>query len=501
VPLSVYLISFILCFARGRFYIPGAAHLGFGIAAYLLALWSISPHMAAYQQIAILVLVFFICCMFCHGELYRLRPDSAHLTTFYLCISLGGALGGVFVSLVAPHIFPGFWEFWLAIFACFALMIAFIFRDPGSWLRRTSIWIPVSLALFASTLAAKVLTGSFKSWQYFIFGLAALSLAYGILMIRAADGAGLSPSRLSLRLTRVALVGSAFAVAAVCLTSVAVGYKSRVWSGRNFYGVLAIKHYQDVSPRERGYSLVHGRTLHGFQLDAPGSDRVPTTYFSPSSGVGLTFGNHLRSISVDHQALNVGVIGLGIGTISAYGRAGDRLRFYEINDRVIRIARGEIGHFSYLSACPAAVTVVPGDARISLERELQSGQKQDFDIFVVDAFSSDAIPVHLLTAEALQLYLQHLRDEHSVVAFHITNKSLDLVPVVARLAEHFGLRMERVVSVGNNLLVAKSEWMLLGRDPEFFARPQMRSAAQIIPARRVRLWTDDYSNLAQIWRY
>jgi hypothetical protein len=333
------------------------------------------------------------------------------------------------------------------------------------------------------------------------FAFALLALAYGIRKIQRLDGAAYAPSRLALRLTRVALVGSAFGVAAVCLTSVAVGYRSRVWSGRNFYGVLAISRYEDVSPWEHGYSLVHGRTLHGFQLEAPGSERVPTTYFSPSSGVGLAFQNHYRRTSADQQAVNVGVIGLGIGTISAYGRAGDHLRFYEINDRVIRIARGEYGHFSYLNSCPAAVTVVPGDARISLERELQSGQKQNFDIFVIDAFSSDAIPVHLLTAEALQLYLQHLRDEHSVVAFHITNKSLDLVPVVARLAEHFGLKMQRVVSVGNNLLVARSEWMLLSRDPEFFARPQMRSAAQIIPARRVRLWTDDYSNLAQIWRY
>jgi len=265
--------------------------------------------------------------------------------------------------------------------------------------------------------------------------------------------------------------------------------------------VLAINHYQSTTPSQRGYSLVHGVTLHGFQFEAPGSARVPTSYFSHTSGVGLAFQNHYRTTSPDQQPVNLGVIGLGIGTIAAYGRAGDHLRFYEINDRVIRIARGEYGHFSYLSGCPAAVTVVPGDARISLERELQSGQKQNFDILVVDAFSSDAIPVHLLTVEAMQLYLQHLRDEHSVIAFHISNKSLDLVPVVTRLAEHFGLGTERVVSLGGSPTFSNSEWMLVSRDGDFFKRPELRAAARTIPIRRLPLWTDDYSNLAQILRY
>jgi len=497
-PLALYLLSFILCFAKGRFYVPGMAHLGLGVAAYLLALWSVSPQMAALRQIATLTFVFFVCCMFCHGELYRRRPGSSHLTTFYVCISLGGALGGVFVSLVAPHIFPGFWEFWLAIFACIGLMLTFVIRDPGSWLRRTSIWIPVALVLLALTCALRIRAGSFRPWHSFMFVLGVAALAYGLWNMRRKNGVITFPSPLALRLTRVALVGCAAAVASVCILGVAAGYRARVWSGRNFYGVLAINHYTDG---HRGYSLAHGRTLHGFQLEAPGSERIPTTYYSRESGVGLAFQNQQRLISREHQSVNVGAIGLGIGTISAYGRAGDHFRFYEINDRVIRIARGEYGHFSYLSGCPAAVTIVPGDARISLERELQSGQKQDFDILVVDAFSGDAIPVHLLTAEAMQLYLKHLRDEHSVLAIHISNRSLDLVPVVARLAENFGLKMERVETAGDGLLVARSEWMLLSRDPGFFDRPQMRSAAQTIEARRVQLWTDDYSNLAQLLRY
>ena len=499
VPLSVYLISFVLCFGSGRLYVPGAVHLGFGIAAYLLAIWVVSWSMVVYSQIAILVFVLFVCCMFCHGELYRRRPARAHLTTFYLSISLGGALGGVFVTLIAPYIFPGFWEFWLATFTCIALMLTFLIRDPCSWLPRTSPWIPVAVAIFALTFALRLQSGVFLPWHFVLFALAIPLLVLGIRNIQSSAGGPSPPS--VLRLTRIALLASASALVIVCVTSIAATYKEQVWAGRNFYGVLSIRRNQGRFAAQIGYSLFHGRTLHGFQMEGQGSERLPTSYYSPISGVGLTFRNHFRVVSPGGQGLNVGVIGLGIGTIAAYGRAGDHIRFYEINDRVIRVARGEYGHFSYLSGCPATVTVVPGDARLSLERELQSGQNQKFDILVVDAFSGDAIPVHLLTAEAMHLYLQHLRDEHSVIAFHVSNNSLDLVPVVATLAENSRLKMEIVSSGRKDLLFFNSTWTLLSRDPGFFARPQMVSAAQVVPRRRVRLWTDDYSSLAQILRY
>ncbi|MBN1886487.1 MAG: fused MFS/spermidine synthase [Thermoflexales bacterium] len=192
---------------------------------------------------------------------------------------------------------------------------------------------------------------------------------------------------------------------------------------------------------------------------------------------------------------------MGTGTLAAYGRMGDVFRFYEINPEVIRLAQGEGAYFSYLADCPAQVEVVPGDARMVLERELAAGETQRFDLLVVDAFSGDSIPVHLLTKEAFDIYLAHLQPD-GVIALHISNRYLDVQPVAQRLADQFELGTAFIDTTEDEQLGSHSSWVLVTRDESFLAQPQIarRSVSQAASTAS-RLWTDDYTNLFQVLKW
>ena len=240
--------------------------------------------------------------------------------------------------------------------------------------------------------------------------------------------------------------------------------------------------------------MIHGVTVHGIQfLD----DRTrPTTYYVEDSGVGLLLLNHPKYA----ENMRVGVLGLGAGTLATYAQTGDVYRYYEINPVVVRLAEGEGGYFSFLKDSKAETTVVTGDARISLEQELSQGQAQNFDVLVLDTFSSDSIPVHLVTREAFALYLEHLAAD-GVIAAHISNRHLDLRPVLWQLAQEFDLEMVQVnrsSSPGDSGF--PSEWILLARDPAILGIPAIKSHAISFSGYNtpVKLWTDDYSNLFQI---
>jgi spermidine synthase len=197
------------------------------------------------------------------------------------------------------------------------------------------------------------------------------------------------------------------------------------------------------------------------------------------------------------RSIRMGAIGLGIGTVAAYGQPGDYIRFYEINPGVIKIATDPRGFFSYLRDSPATVEIIPGDARLSMESEVASDHSQNFDVLVVDAFSGDAIPVHLLTREAIEIYLRELAPK-GVLAFHISNRYLDLRPVIHELAENFKLRSGWIHSPGARLS-QPSDWILLARSNEILGQPEIARQLQSLDSqRKVRLWTDDYSNLFQI---
>ena len=222
--------------------------------------------------------------------------------------------------------------------------------------------------------------------------------------------------------------------------------------------------------------------------------RLPSTYYGPKSGAGLAL------LTNRAETQRVGVIGLGVGTLAAYGRAGDTVRFYEINPRVTAAARS---HFTYLADSPATVEVAQGDARLLMQQELDAQGSQRFDVIVVDAFSGDAIPMHLMTREALALYGKHLLPT-GVIAFHISNRHLLLAPVVKRLAEDAGMQALRVhfEPVPNNLtLEHSSEYVLLTRDARFLQDPVIRERGEAIDAAGVTTWTDDHSNLLGAMRW
>jgi SAM-dependent methyltransferase len=437
VPLSLYLLSFVLCFSgvagyrRGIFLRLLAVALG-GMA-YALSAQFVNP------SLFILIPLFcgglFVGCMVCHGELARLKPHPNRLTGFYLAVSLGGALGGVFAVVVAPRLFEGFFELHVTLAACAVLVLLVLRRDPKSLLARGG-WQPAWLAAVAVVLV--------------------LVASLAVVMRRQTSAASVMM--------------------------------------RNFYGVLRVIDIEPVrivliegetakpleaEPVRR--KLMHGSIEHGLQFLGPEARREPTAYYGRTSGAGRTLAALAR-----REKLHVGLVGLGVGTLAAYGRPGDRYRFYEINPQVVEAARE---YFHYLEDSRAEIEIVLGDARLSLERE----PPHQFDALLLDAFSSDAIPVHLLTREAFELYSRHLAPD-GVLAVHISNHYLDLAPVVARQAEELGWNAVQVQNLGDEKKgIFRSNWVLLSRRADFFDQPEIREAATPLPPADVRLWTDDYS--------
>jgi SAM-dependent methyltransferase len=281
-------------------------------------------------------------------------------------------------------------------------------------------------------------------------------------------------------------VASVVATIACGIWGIGEFYDTTIASARNFYGVLRVQEYRPNTAADRR-SLIHGTIMHGTQYLAPDLRRQPTSYYTASSGVGLA----LERMRARKEPLRVGVIGLGTGTLAAWGGKGDVYRFYDINPDVIDIARRD---FTYLSDSEATIETPLGDARLKLERE----PPQAFDVLAIDAFSSDAIPVHLITSEAVAIYKRHLA-KGGVIAFHVTNRFLDLVPVVEALARANGLGVVHIADIGEGELASRSDWMLLSEDAEFLARPELaENSKPIMPRPDWRLWTDDFNNLVQV---
>jgi hypothetical protein len=375
-------------------------------------------------QIAVYNLLLFFACMICHGELYLIRPHADHLTSFYLMVSLGGAVGGVFVNLMAPFIFSGYWEFFLAWLLVIVLLV-----------------IKLLPRFFAQA-------GRQAQVMCLMFVIGVLVFAFGLNKVQ-----------------------------------------KTLFVERNFYGVIRVGRWDS-----KANAMIHGVTVHGLQfLD----DRAhPTTYYVDDSGVGLLLNNYPRKDS----GMRVGILGLGVGTIASYGQENDVYRFYEINPTVVDLAEGEGGYFTYLKESKADISVVLGDARISLEQELARGELQDFNVLVLDTFSSDSIPVHLLTEESFDLYLKHLAPD-GVIAAHISNRHLDLKPILWQLAKEFNLSMVEVDWFFTTDYGAfPSQWVLLTHNPAILEIPEIKSRSDTFEGytTSIKLWTDDYSNLFQI---
>jgi SAM-dependent methyltransferase len=431
-----------------------------------------------------------------------MKPGERHLTSFYLMIAVGGAVGGIFAALIAPWIFNGYWEFNLAIWASAALVLIVVMRDRGSWIHQRHPVTAMLLLAGASLIAELIGVASIADIvrrvgepSHLIRGIVAVGLISAVAFQRH--------STLATRWPGAVIQACAFAalwvVGGVLLVDVSANLASSVVATRNFYGALAVYSVDAKNTEGHYYMLRHGQIVHGEQFTAADKRYQPTTYYGTESGIGLVMRFHPRRLSreAQDQTLSVGAIGLGVGTIAAYGRWGDYFRFYEINPAVTRIANSADGVFSYLRDSRARIEVIAGDARLSMEREVAGGASNSFDVLVVDAFSGDAIPVHLLTLEAVEIYLRLLKPD-GVLAIHITNRYLDLQPVVSEIARRFNLRAGMVRGVAGPL-VKPSEWILLARSGSVLEQPDI--AAKLKPLdspHKVRAWTDDYSNLFQI---
>jgi hypothetical protein len=290
-------------------------------------------------------------------------------------------------------------------------------------------------------------------------------------------------------------------VGAVLFGSGKAQLRNSVKVSRNFYGVLTVRELNNDAPGQQAYALNHGRIIHGVQFRAEAQRRLPTTYYEPGSGIGIALRHYPHKLTTGDGNLNlrIGVVGLGIGTLAAYGQQGDYFRFYELNPEVVRIAR-QSGYFTFLKDSPARIDIVVGDARLSMETELRQNKPQYFDLLAIDAFAGDAIPVHLLTEEAFQIYLGHLQQPAGILAFHITNGYFDLRPVIFMMAGRLGMASIWIHSRGDSTVGGGNDWMLLSRDARSLASfsPLAAASSTYVPAVSTRPWTDDYSNLLQV---
>ncbi len=432
-PLSLYLISFIIAFndrikiSRGIMVFFMLDALAFGLII-LLTPGSLELGLGITLNAFVLLVV----CVFCHTELYRRRPDPRYLTSFYLMLSIGGAFGGILVSFVAPLLFKGFWEYPLGLLFCADLLVSMIYEQKNT-------------SLYRYRIVLAVITGV---------------LAVGIVVMPLET------------------------------------YSASLMAQRNFYGVVRVRETDfDGVP---AYTLVNGAIIHGIEATKDQEKYRFTSYYTETSGVGLAILQNPKRQS--GQPLRIGVIGLGVGTITEYGLPGDVVRFYEIDPKVIDIAYNT-PYFTYLRDAKAKVEIVEGDARLSMERELKESGSERYDVLIIDAFSGDSIPTHLLSKEAIQLYLNHLNPS-GVMVFHISNKYLNLEPVLTRARDALGLQGTYIGGKAKGPLDFPSFWVMLAPDRVVINNVKANSnvTRDLQSKDSVRLWTDDYSNLFQVIR-
>jgi len=489
-PLSLYLLSFILCFDNPRWYRRSIFHPLFGISLFLTCAALIVGNMQT-PAILLPVLLFFGC-MICHGELVRLRPSVKRLTSFYLTVSAGGAAGGIFVGIVAPHLFTFFTEFQLTLGATVILLLVCLFLDPASSIFEHDFRLPAALAggaILAAYLGGLWLPGVPQLLERLRFYPFALLIGAIVVLSTCILGRGHSSHERGFRFVQAYVVCLAV-LALVALYLTTWTFPEPYLSARNFYGAVR------VFRQRRGRVLMHGRTIHGGQLDPP-YDSEPITYYGKKSGIGIVLQNYPRR-SISKESLRVGLVGLGAGTLAAYGRPGDYFRYYEINPEVVKLSSGPRPVFTYLRDSAAHVDVELGDARLLLERELTKGEIQKFDILVLDAFSGDAIPVHLLTREAFETYWQHLDPDDGIIAVHISSRHINLFPVLQGAIAYFHAYSVIDVNTADDPF-STSCWVLLARHPGAL---NIQGLEQTPPPAKMqippRLWTDDYSDIFRL---
>jgi len=570
-PLALYLISFIISFDSPKWY-SREFYLPMLVLCWGSVLWVIAEGVDVHilLQVIIYCTALFVSCMICHGELFRLRPQSSRLTQYYLGISAGGAIGGFAVAVLAPQVLNGYWEYHVSIWLVgllFLLMQSFV-RDVwmlNKWHVRGVLfvcWVAVGFVLLGYTNYGTWTKCAFILVPFFLgVGLSRLILAKWYYGRKPSEGIDFRSSIAAVILVLIAIFwclgmmanlnsgnwkgwvselnpGIWIAAVLFCL-NLFVWLSLRNWEGkriawgwcglilgpallglflglykdykdssdgsiymdRNFYGTIKIGRYLDDWD-EPYRLLLNGRITHGYQYENQYASDWITTYYTYGSGIELAI-----RLTPD-KAKRVGVVGLGVGTIAGYAQKGDFYCMYDINPAVVNLSADEQMQFTYCfnaRARGAQVEIVEGDARLAMEREFDSAKSRQFDVLALDAFSSDSIPVHLLTREAMEIYGKHLKKD-GVLAIHISNRYLDLEPVVRRLAKELSYKMILIDSSdGEDVAqdwVYSATWILLSRSQEFMDKVKANGEIQadLSEVQNLPLWTDDYASIFRIIR-
>jgi spermidine synthase len=432
-PLCLYLITFIISFHSPKWYARWYWFAIFLVSAFAaILMFFIGSQFDILSQTIMYSFILFSACMICHGELVRLKPSHERLTQFYLIMSLGGFLGSVFVSIFAEQWFVQFTEFPIAIMATLALYIACVAMDKH----------PIKLH------------------RGFVFS--GLAISFTLLLVFFGQ------------------LQSLF-------------NQHDVASTRNFYGLIKVVDIDINGKKER--RLIDGTTSHGTQSLETNESLVAQSYYRKNTGAALAL-EQLLPVGTTYEPLNVGLIGLGAGTLAAYGKHQEYYHFYELNPAVKTFAQQ---YFTYIEQSPAVIDISIGDGRSLLQQEYNEYGSQGYDVLVVDAFSGDAIPTHLITLEAFELYWQHLR-ENGVLALHISNTHLDLKALTRTLAKHVNKEAVYIKTKALNTDENDAEWVLITSNDKFLSNYAVKKHITPWPAstNKSLLWTDDYSNLLSV---
>lgn len=476
IPLALYLVTFILAFARKQFAYERIASYALGGLALLLTLVLATSATEPTAAIVLLHLAFFfVAAMLCHHKLASDRPSAARLPQFYLCVAVGGMLGGLFNTLIAPMIFDTIVEYPLLV------VVACLMRQPrndGTEDSRSDrvfdVILPAGMGLLTATLALLVN-------RYDVSEIAAIALVFGVPLVFINHRFGHRPVRFALALGAVLLASIVYSET----------HNRTLRVERNFFGSLSVR----VDPLSATRILYHGNTIHGRQFIDASRECQPLSYFHRDGPLGQIF----RAFNSNPASRNVAIVGLGTGSMAAYALPDQDWTFYEINPAVIAIAQ-TTDYFTYLRKCAAGPTrIVLGDARL----QLQNAPDQYFGLIVLDAFNSDAIPIHLMTREAIALYTSKLAPG-GMIAFHVSNRSLKLDDVLAALAKQNGSMIVGVVDARQDRARGKdpSEWVVMARQsPAFESLSRNSRWRPLQPRTESDAWTDDFSNVLRVFRW
>ncbi len=464
-PLALYLITFIFAFAQRQVIARPLLFKAEALALVMLAamMWFDGSNLVG---LGVHMIAFFVIALARHTELSRTKPDAEHLTEFYLWMSLGGALGGVFNAVIAPELFTGILEYPITLVA--AGFTRMLLLPPGERLRFNRLDLALPLAAVIGALVLR------------LFEVNATDIPTFVMV------AVLSPLCLLVYHYQDRAVRFAFGLAAMFVLLHARHDANILTEARSFFGAYRVF----TTAGHEHLILSHGTTIHGAQATSPSLRREPLTYYAGEGPLGQA----INALQSEHPSLRFGVIGVGAGATVCYSRPSDLWTLFEIDPLVVKLAKDH-GAFTFLKDCAPNARIVIGDARLSLANEANGS----FDVLVLDAFSSDSIPTHLMTREAMSLLRSKL-SPGGMIIFNISNRYLKLEPIVAQTSRAAGLtgisQIFKTNAAQAKRLISSSHWIALSPDPNALTRlSQTGHWHPLIPDQKSALWTDDYSNL------